>query len=79
MSKVMDNQLKVTMSLIMSHNQQGFVMGRQILDGIILVHELTHSAQKSRRDGMLLNLDINKAYDRVDCNSFMLVFHKFGI
>lgn len=53
-------------------------MGRQILDGIILAHELTHVIFKSKRDGMLLNLDIIKAYDRVNRNFCMLMMHKFG-
>lgn len=76
--KVMANWLKSILLLIISPNQGGFISGRQILDGIVLAHELTHSTFKFGRDGMLLKFDISKAYDKVDWKFLMLLLHKFG-
>ena len=45
-TKVMANHLKPILPLIISSEQAGFVEGRQILDGIILVHETIHSLKK---------------------------------
>ena len=39
--------------------------GRQILDGVILVHEVMHSLKISRTPGMMIKLDIAKAYDKL--------------
>ena len=40
--------------------------GRQILDGVILVHEVMHSLKISRTPGMMIKLDIAKAYDKLN-------------
>lgn len=48
------------------------------MDGIVLAHELTYSTYKSGKDGMLLKLDISKAYGRVNYNFLMLMMRKFG-
>jgi len=66
MAKVMANRLRPILPLLINPNQGVFVAGHQILDGIILARELTHSTHKARRDGMLLKLDISKAYNQVD-------------
>lgn len=42
-----------------------------------MIHEVTHSAFKSNRDGMLLKLDISKVYDRVDWSLLIQVMCKF--
>ena len=77
MANVMANRLRPILPLIINPNQGDFVTGHQILDGIILAHELTHSSHMARRDGMLLKLDINKAYDYVDWDFLMQVLKKF--
>lgn len=37
--------------------------GYQILDGIILAHEIIYSLKAHRRPSMLMKLDLPKAYD----------------
>ena len=39
----MSNRLKPIILYIVSLEQSGFVEGRQIMDGVILVHEVIHS------------------------------------
>ena len=39
--------------------------GIQILDGIIVVHEVTHSLKCTKLPGMLIKLDISKAYNKL--------------
>lgn len=60
------NRLKEIFPQIISPNQVGFVLGHQILDGIITFHEVTHYSSNSKRDGMFLKLDVSKDYDKVD-------------
>ena len=65
-SKVIANRLKPLLSFIISPEQAGFVEGRQILDGIILVHETIHSLKTTKTPSMLLKLDLSKAYDKLN-------------
>ena len=51
---------------IISAEQTGYVKGRQILDGIILSHETIHSLKSSKKSGMLLKLDLSKAFDKLN-------------
>ena len=61
----MANHLRPLLPIIISPEQAGFVEGRQILDGVILVHEVIHSLKRTRQLRMLINLDIEKAYDKL--------------
>lgn len=56
----------------------GFVEGRQILDGIILAHEMIHSLKKMKTPGMLLKVDLAKAYDKVYWSFLKEVLTTFG-
>ena len=65
-SKVIANSLKPLLPLIISPELEGFVEGRKILDGIILVHETIHSLKNTKTLGMLPKLDLSKAYDKLN-------------
>ena len=77
-SKVIANRLKPRLPLIISLEQAGFVEGRQILDGIILVHETIHSLKATRTPGMLLKLDLSKAYDKLNWQFLAGILKAFG-
>ena len=64
-SKVTANLLKPLLLGLISPDQLGFVEGRQIMDGIIVVHETIHSLNQTQQMGMLIKLDIEKAYDKL--------------
>jgi len=64
-SKVVANRLKPLLSSLVSGEQTGYVEGRQILDNIIQAHEVVHSLKSNKRVGMIVQLDIAKAYDKV--------------
>ena len=61
----MANRLKPLLPLLISLEQLGYVEGRQILDGIILSHEVVHSLKTSKILGMILKLDLSKAFDKL--------------
>ena len=65
-TKVIDNRIKMTLQLLISLEKFGFVEGRKIMDGIILVHEVIQSLKKTKILGMMLKLDIAKAYDKLN-------------
>ena len=65
-SKVIANCLKPLLPTLICPEQSGFVEGFQILDGVILVQVVLHSVESSRLPGMLIKLDISKAYDKLN-------------
>ncbi|WVZ79230.1 hypothetical protein U9M48_026834 [Paspalum notatum var. saurae] len=56
---------KVTASVI-SESQTAFILGRNILDGVVIVHEVIHHLKKQKKAGIILKLGFEKAYDKVD-------------
>ena len=64
-TKVMANTLKPLLPGLVSQEQSGFVEGRQILDGIILTQEMIHSLKQTKAPGMMIKVDLAKAYDKV--------------
>ena len=60
-SKVIANRLKPLLLVLISPEQSCFVEGRQILDGVILVHEVMHSLKITRTPGMMIKLNIEKS------------------
>ena len=64
-SKVLANRLKPLLPLLISPEQSGYVEGCQILDGIILAHEVVHSLKTTKTPGMILKLDLSKAFDKM--------------
>ncbi|KAK1693865.1 hypothetical protein QYE76_010562 [Lolium multiflorum] len=51
---------------ILSPNQTAFIKGRNILDGPLALMETIHDLRKRKHNGVLLKLDFEKAYDRVN-------------
>ena len=64
--KVLTSRFLKLLPMIILQQQTGFVLGKQILDSIMMVHEVIHSMEAGKWEGMLLKLDLSKAYDRVD-------------
>ena len=64
-TKVIANKLKPLLPSLISPEQSSFVKGIQILDCIIVVHETIHSLKCTKHLGMLVKLDISKAYDKL--------------
>lgn len=77
-TKVLANKLKPLLPSLISPEQTNFVEGRQILDGIIMAHEMLHSLKKTKTPGMLLKVDLAKAYDKVDWSFLKAVLMAFG-
>eukprot|EP00253_Pinus_taeda_P003190 PITA_03190 len=77
-SKVIANRLKPLLPMLISPEQSGYVEGRQIMDGIILTHEIIHSLKLSKQAGMLLKLDLSKAFDKLSWSYIQHMLKAFG-
>ena len=65
-TKVLTNRLAVLMNLLTSSNQSTFIKGRFILESVVTTHEVPHSTYQSGCPGLVLKLDYEKAFDKVN-------------
>lgn len=64
-TKVLTNRLVPVARKTIGRNQTGFIKGRNILKGVVVIHEVLHELRRSKRKGLILKIDFEKAYDRV--------------
>ena len=74
----MANRLKPLILGLIFPEQSGFVERRQILDGIILTQEMIHSLKQTKALGMLIKVDLVKAYDKVSWLFLKAMLKAFG-
>jgi len=77
-SKILDSKLKPLLPSLISEEQSGYVKGWQILDNIIQAHEVVHTLTSKRKAGMIMQLDIAKAYPKVNWIYIKKVLTAFG-
>jgi hypothetical protein len=64
-TKVGTNRVTTVASSVISPTQTKFMLGRHILEGVLVLHETIHEVHRKKLDGVLLILDFEKAYDKV--------------
>ena len=79
-SKVLVGRIRPLLHKLVSPNQSSFIPGRQTSDNIIIVQELLHTMikMKSRKGGLAVKIDLEKAYDRVDWGFLQQVLVKMA-
>eukprot|EP00253_Pinus_taeda_P031168 PITA_31168 len=78
LSKLMANGLKPILPSIISQEQSGYVEGRQITDSIILSQEVLHSIKTQKIPGMIIQLDLSKAFDKISWTYIREILQAFG-
>lgn len=73
------NMIKSLLSKYMSQEQFGFLNNRQSLDSIGVFHERLHGIKVKKIKSLVLNLDLIKAYDRVDWDLLRLTLLQVDI
>ena len=46
--------------------QTAFMQGRNILDGVVILHETVHEMHRKKLNGVIFKIDFEKAYDKVN-------------
>lgn len=65
LAKIISNRLQPLLSSLVGLEQVGFMPGREARDNIIKALLLTHEAHARGFEGLLLSMDMEKAFDRV--------------
>ena len=77
-SKVITERLKTVMSSIVHQDQTCSVPGRSVFSNLQLVRDVLDMIDKTNETGILVTLNDEKAFDRVDHEFLMRVLSKFG-
>lgn len=54
------------MPKLINNSQNAFIKGRNIMDGILSLHEILRETKYKKKQGVVLKLDFEKAYDKVN-------------
>lgn len=76
-AKVLASRMKKVIGGIIASTQTYSVPGRDITDTICTIRDVAHYMQKNK-GGILLSLDLNKAFDRVDHHFLFKTMERFG-
>jgi hypothetical protein len=71
LAKILAGRVKVALTHIIRPNQTGFVEGRNIIDNTFLAQEALEWVEESEQDLVLLLLDFEKAFDRIEWGFFV--------
>ena len=67
-AKVLNNRFTPIAEEVIGGNQSGFIKGRNILEGVVILHEVIHELKTSKKKGLIMKIDFEKAYDNVRWN-----------
>ena len=65
-TKVIANRLSMIASKVVRPSQTAFIPGRYIMEGVVILHETLHAIHRKKLSGVILKLDLEKAYDKVN-------------
>jgi len=77
-AKVLSRRLRGVVQNLIGDSQTAFIRGRQILDGALIANEAVQWLKKSKKEGVLLKLDFQKAYDTINLDSLDGVLKEMG-
>ena len=64
-TKVGTNRLTQIARSVVQPSQTAFMPDRNILEGVVVLHEMLHEIHSKKLDGVVFKVDFEKAYDKV--------------
>lgn len=65
-AKVLAKRMKKVMEKLIGDAQSAFLMDRNILDGVVVLNELTEDAKRAKKSRLIVKVDFARAYDSVE-------------
>lgn len=75
-TKVLTNRMNLVVDRLISSNRTAFIKGRYILESVVTAHEVIHSVHEKKCSGIVLKLDYEKAYDKVNWDFLLQILEK---
>jgi hypothetical protein len=63
--KILTIRLTRVAGRVIGESQIAFLPGRNILDGVLILYEVLHKLRVKKKDGIIVKLNFEKAYDKV--------------
>jgi hypothetical protein len=64
-TKVLTNRLTSVAHRVIQPTQMAFIPGRNIMEGVVVLHEMIHELHRKKQNGVIFKIDFKKAYDKV--------------
>jgi hypothetical protein len=64
-TKVLTNRLTSVAHRVIQPTQAVFLPGRNIMEGVIILHEIIHEPHRKKQSGVIFKIDFEKVYDKV--------------
>ena len=77
-TKVLTIRLSPFAEKLLCQEQTAFMKGRNIMSGVMALHEVLHETKRKKEVGIVLKLDFEKAYDKVDWSFLLENFKQRG-
>ena len=78
MAKLLARRIQPTLDNIISNDQTGFMKGRQISTTIRKTLDIIHELETQHKNGLILNLDFVKCFDKIEINSVLGALEYFN-
>jgi hypothetical protein len=67
-TKVATNRISQVAQNVISPSQTDFVLGHNIMEGVIVLHETLLEIHRKKQSGVIMKIDFEKAYDKLNWN-----------
>jgi hypothetical protein len=64
-TKVVTNRIMSVAQKVISPTQTTFILGRNIMEGVVILHETMHELHRKKQSGVIFKSDFEKVYNKV--------------